>query len=364
MRYAVILAGGSGTRLWPMSRVEEPKQLIPFLGGKSLLEIALARLEGLVEPERRLIATGEKYRAAIRRAMPQLADSQILGEPEGRDTLAAVGLPAAVAARQYPQAAIAVFTADHLIEPVDVFQDCVKLGFQIAEEVPSSLVTFAIRPTLPATGYGYVELGEPLAGFEGAFAVARFVEKPDAETAQRYLDSGRHAWNSGMFVWQVESLLAAIERYRPEVHAGLMRIADAWDSPRQQAVLAEVFPTLEKISVDFAVMEPASCDDRMAVITVPMPVRWLDVGGWPAYGETLPADENGNRSAADRVILADCRESLIVGSDPNHLIAAVGVEDLVVVHTPDATLVCHRSQTERIKELLRAVGERFGREHL
>jgi mannose-1-phosphate guanylyltransferase len=364
MRYAVILAGGSGTRLWPMSRAGLPKQLIPFIRGKSLLEIAVDRLRGLVDPGRQLICTGEKYRRSIREAMPGFAESRILGEPEGRDTLAAVGLPAAVAARQDPDAVIAVFTADHLIDPVDVFQDRVRLGFRIAEKVPSSLVTFGIRPTCAATGYGYVELGEPLEDFDGAYAAVKFVEKPDAETARRYLDSGGYAWNSGMFVWRAETLLGCIRRYRPQVHAGLVRIADAWDGPEQQAVLSEVYPTLEKISVDFAVMEPASTDDEVTVATVPMPVEWLDVGGWPAYAETLRPDADTNRSSSDRTLAIDSSNNLIVTSDPKHLVAALGVDDLVIVHTPDATLICHRDHAERIKELHKAIGERFGGEHL
>jgi mannose-1-phosphate guanylyltransferase len=364
MRYAAILAGGSGTRLWPISRARLPKQLIALIEGHSLLEIAVERLRGLVDNERQLICTSEKFREAIRTAMPDFSDDRILGEPVGRDTLAAVGLPAAVVQRRDPEAVIAILTADHLIEPVDLFQQRLDLGFRVAEAGSSTLVTFGIQPTYPATAYGYVRMGQPLNEFNDAFAVERFVEKPDAATAQQYLDSGNYAWNSGMFVWRAATLLDCIRRFHPQVHAGLVQIADAWDTPQQQTLLNEVFPTLEKISVDFAVMEPASVDDQVTVATVPMPVRWLDVGGWLAFGETVEADENGNRCAAQRTLMMDSRENLLVSTDPGHLIAAIGVDNLVVVHSDDATLICPGDQTERIKQLHQAIGDRFGGEYL
>jgi mannose-1-phosphate guanylyltransferase len=364
MRYAAILAGGSGTRLWPVSRAHLPKQLIPLIEGRSLLEIAVERLRGLVDTQRQLICTGEKFREPIRTAMPDVSDDRILGEPVGRDTLAAVGLSAAVVAKHDPEAVIAILTADHLIEPVDVFQQRLDVGFRVAEAGPSTLVTFGIQPTYPATGYGYVKLGPAIDGFPDASVAEKFVEKPDAATAQQYFDAGGYAWNSGMFVWRAATLLDCIRRYHPQVHAGLMQIADAWGSLRQQTVLNEIFPTLAKISVDFAVMEPASLDEQVTVATVPMPVRWLDVGGWLAYGETIDADESGNRCATQRTLMMDSRENLVVSTDPNHLIAAIGVDNLVVVHSADATLICPREQTERIKQLHAAIGERFGDKHL
>jgi mannose-1-phosphate guanylyltransferase len=364
MRYATVMAGGSGTRLWPMSRAGLPKQLIPFIRGRSLLEIAVDRLAGLVDSERQFICTGEKHRGQIHAGMPGLADDQILGEPEGRDTLAAVGFPAAIAMREDLDAVMAVFTADHLIEPIEDFQRRVDVGYQIVEQNPNTLVTFGIKPTHAATGFGYVEMGEPLANFDQAYRTVRFVEKPNAETAEEYVATGLYAWNSGMFVWRAATLLECIRRYKPDVHAGLMEIADAWGTPQQTEVLGAVYPKLEKISVDFALMEPASTDDAVDVATVSMPLRWLDVGSWPAYGETLDADEDGNRTACDRAVLLDSSNNLIVGDDPNHLIAAVGIEDLVVVHTQGATLICHRDHAQKIKQLHQAVGEKFGKELL
>ncbi len=364
MRYAVIMAGGSGTRLWPMSTADQPKQLIPFIKGRSLLEIAADRLNGLVDRERQYICTGEDFREPIKRSLPRFGDERILGEPEGRDTLGAVGLPAAVIARNDPDAVVAVFTADHLIEPVDVFQQRVHEGYRIAEENPSTLVTFGIRPTYPATGYGYVQLGEALAGFDNACYAQAFKEKPDEQTARQYLERGRYLWNSGMFVWPAATLLDCIERYEPEVHDKLQKIAEAWDSDRRAQVLKETYPKLKKISVDYAVMEPAGRDEQVDVATVEMPVRWLDVGSWSAYAETLDEREGRNRVAADACLTMDCKDTLVVSDEPEHLIAALGVTDLVVVHTKKATLICHKDAAQRIKELHKEVGDQFGERYL
>lgn len=364
MRYAVIIAGGAGTRLWPMSRAEQPKQLIPFLNGRSLLQVAVERLAGVVEPQRILICTGEQFRGAIRSAMPQIGDDQILGEPEGRDTLAAVALPAAVVAPRDDDAVIAVFTADHLIEPIDVFVERVKAGYDIAEARPQTLVTFGIEPTHAATGYGYVRLGEAIDGFDHACKTLEFKEKPDEATADRYLADGSYLWNSGMFVWRAKTLLDCVKRYEPTVHDGLMKIAAAWSTTRRGAVMREVYPTLKKISVDFAVMENAAKDDAVDIVTVKMPVKWLDVGGWPAYGQTVDADHAGNRAASAGVIVEQGGDNLVVNDAHDHVIALLGVSDLIVVHTRGATLICHRDAAESIKALHARVRETFGEDYV
>ncbi|HED54921.1 MAG TPA: mannose-1-phosphate guanylyltransferase [Phycisphaerales bacterium] len=365
MRHAMIMAGGSGTRLWPVSRDGQPKQLIEFIPSgsgrpKSLLEIAAGRLEGLVPEDRRIICTGERYREQIRRVLPEFGDEQILGEPSPRDTVNAVGFTAAVLAEHDPEAVFAVLTADHLIEPQDVFQKRLKLGFELVEQDPTRLVTFAIKPTYPATGFGYVERGTPITSLPGciedgqqlAFKVAKFVEKPPLHKAQVYVQSGVFGWNSGMFVFKASTVLECLERFAPASFAGLMQIKTAWDTPERERVLNEVYPTLPKKSVDYAIMEPASMDSRVSVCTVDMDVRWLDVGSWPSFFETLSPGEHGHRATGlGQSIFEGGKGCCVYNAAESHTVALVGCEDLVVVHTPKATLVMPAEKAQDLKKL-------------
>ena len=353
----MIMAGGAGTRLWQMSRPAQPKQLIPFIDGRSLLQIAADRLEGVVPVERRLICTGRDHLGAIRQRLPEFTDDRLLGEPTGRDTLNAIGLTATILALQDPEAVFAVLTADHLITPQDEFARCMKLGFDLVEADPKRMVTFGITPTHPATGYGYVQLGDAVDGFQGAHRTVRFVEKPDEATARGYLDSGDFAWNSGMFIFSAAGFLEATASFAPEAAAGLAAIGAAWNGDDRDTVLDATYPELPRISVDYGIMEPASTSDAFDVCTVPMGVQWIDVGSWPSYGETLEADADGNR-ANGPVECIDSRNVLAVTEDPNHLIATIGCEDLVVVHTPDATLVFPRDRDQDVKAMAQRVAER------
>ncbi len=382
MRYAMIMAGGAGTRLWPMSRKGLPKQLIPFIepgepGGprRSLLELSVGRLAGLIDPSRVYICTGEAYRVPIRAAMPAFPDSQILGEPMGRDTVNAVGLTAAVLEKLDQDAVFAVLTADHVIQPEDAFRARMEIGFRLVEQDPTRLVTFSIKPTYPATGYGYVERGAPIVASGGAaglaegdaFRVQRFVEKPDLPRAEAYVRSGDFGWNSGMFVWSARSVMQCLERFVPENFEGLKKIQSAWGTPTQAHVLAQVYPTLKKISVDYALLEPASKERvgeradkaaKVSVCTVPMDLQWLDVGSWPSFAQTLIPDESNNRTAGEgESILRGGRENLVVNAVPNHTVALLGCEGLIVVHTKDATLVMPREKAEELKELHAKVRE-------
>jgi mannose-1-phosphate guanylyltransferase len=350
MRYAMIMAGGSGTRLWPMSRKGAPKQLLPFIGGKSLLQIAGERLEGVVPAERRLVCASEAYRAQVMAAVPALQPQNWLGEPVGRDTLNAVGFAAAVLARRDPDAVFVVITSDHLITPQAEFANRLAEGFRLVEADPSRFVTFGITPTFAATGYGYVERGEEIAGFDRCFRAKRFVEKPDRARAEQYLASGAFSWNSGMFVFQADSCLEAIRWFQPESAAGLERIAQAWGSRQQASVVAEVYPTLPKISVDYGLMEPASVDVRRTIVEVPMNVNWKDVGSWPTWAETLAVDAEGNRANA-RTQHLGARGVVVASDDPNHVVSVVGLENVIVVRTATATLVCRADMAERVKEI-------------
>jgi mannose-1-phosphate guanylyltransferase len=356
MRYVLIMAGGSGKRLWPLSRQDMPKQLLKVLGGKSLLRIAFERLDGVVPPDRVLVCTGADYAHVVAEELPEVAAANILGEPEGRDSLNAVAWPAAVLARRDPDAVVAVVTADQIMHPVASFRAALAEGFAVAEADAQALVTFGVVPTSPHTGYGYLRHADPLPGHPDVRAVAEFKEKPDLETAQAYLSAGSYWWNAGMFVWRAATLLDQLAELLPQTHAQVTALA------ADPARLAEIYPRLLKISVDYAVMEPASQGRAPGhVVAVRLPITWHDVGGFASLGEQLPRDEHGNATQGVSV-LVDARDNLVINhAEDGRVVAVVGLTDTVIVQTPQITLVCPMSEAERIKELVAEVTERLGR---
>ena len=355
MRYVLIMAGGSGKRLWPLSRQDMPKQLLRVVGGKSLLRIAYERLDGIVSADHVLVCTGADYADIVATELPELTPANILGEPEGRDSLNAVAWPAAVVAARDPDAVIAVVTSDHLMHPVSAFQSALLEAFEVAESGEDFLVTFGVVPTAPHTGYGYLRRGEILPHHPDVFSVIEFKEKPDRATAEEYLASGEYWWNSGMFVWRARTFLDQLEALQPKTHAAVLELAAA---PYR---LAEIYPELLKISVDYAVMEPVSRGEGSAkVVAVRLPITWHDVGGFAALGEQLPRDERGNAIHGVSV-LVDARDNLVINNaEDGRVVAVVGLTDTVIVQTPQITLVCPITEAERIKELVAEVTAKLG----
>ena len=355
MRHALILAGGSGTRLWPFSTAALPKQLVPLLNRRSLLDIAVERATSVVPPSQVWLGAGESLRDAVS-AVDGLQADRLIVEPSGRDTLPAVALGCAVVAASDPDAVVAVLTADHLIEPLSSFAATLEQAFALAEERPDALVTFGVVPDHPATGFGYLELGEPLDG--AARRVTTFREKPSHSLAADFLAAGpeRYLWNSGMFVWRAETLLRAVDEFVPESAAALRELGRAYGTPEWDALAADVWPHVAKLSVDYGVMEPASQSAGFTVAALPLSARWLDVGSWPAFGDAVGRDEQGNAVAGQAVVL-DARDCVVASSDPGHLVTVLGCEGLVVVHTPAATLVVPAEHAQRVKELHAVVSE-------
>lgn len=365
MEYGVIMAGGSGTRLWPLSRGGTPKQLLPVVRGKSLLQLSFERLRGLLPAERIYVCTGEQWRERVIGNLPELPPDNLLGEPTGRDTANAVGFPAAVLKTIDDDATFAVVTADHVIQPVETFQKSLRTAFDLVAAHRNALVTFGIVPTYGHTGLGYVHRGEAVPGFAGAHRVLAFKEKPDKATADRYVESARYYWNSGMFVWRADTVLNELATHLPASYDGLTRIAAAWRTDQRQQVLNDVYGTLPKISIDYAVMEPASQGKgRAQVYVVEMNVEWLDVGSWATLAETMNVDDHDNAVQAAQHVFLDSDGNIVLSDDPSHLVTLLGVSDSIIVHTRDATLVCPKSEAQRVKDLVMRVKDKYGDRYL
>jgi len=349
---AVVMAGGAGTRFWPLSTPERPKQFHALVGERSLLQLAVDRLDGLVPPERTLVLTQRTFLPQVRQHLPRVPEGNLIGEPARRDTAAAVALSALLARRRYGDPVVLTVTADHLIAPVDVFQRTVRSAARAAR-ASSALYTFGVPPSVPATGYGYLELGERLADDDGIqhFRLARFHEKPDPVTARTYLMAGTYLWNSGMFVWTTGAIVAALARHLPGHLEALAPAVAADGTAAWEASLAEAFSPLPRISVDYAVMERAG-----DVRCVRSEFQWSDVGGWVALGEHLPADRFGNRRHV-RLHVLDAEDNLVFAQDPDETVALVGVRDLVVVRAGRRTLVVPRDRAEEVKVLVEGLGD-------
>lgn len=354
MRHAVIMAGGAGVRLWPLSRRERPKQVLRFLGGMSLLRQSFERVATLFPPEQIHIITNQTHLPMVTAEIPEIPAGNLYGEPVGRDTANAVGLAAAILHERDPDAVIGTFTADHVITPQEKFNEAVLKAFSIAEQNADALVTLGVRPSRPDVGFGYIQRGERHA--EGVYEVQRFVEKPNHALATKYVASGEYYWNSGMFCWRATTILDQLSKHLPQSYASLMDIARSWRTEERQTKLQSIYPKLMRISIDFAVMERA---DR--VLVVELNCDWVDVGSWPALETVLPADADGNISACSHAIHLGSRGNIVVSED-KHLIATIGVDDLVIVHSPNATLICTRRDAQAIKELVDNIRQQFGDE--
>jgi len=347
--HAVIMAGGAGTRFWPKSRSSTPKQLLALRSERSLLQETVDRLRGYVEPAAIWIITGSDQHTATVASLPELPPENIVAEPARRDTAPCVGLAATLIAHRDPDATMIVLPADHIIGPDENFHATLATAVQAATD--GSLVTIGIKPDFPATGYGYIERGERGEGDGDWFRVARFVEKPDESTATAYLETGRYYWNSGIFVFSVSSILGEMREHLPGNAERLARIGAALDGADAAAVLEREFCEMERISIDYGVFEKAQ---KIAVVEAGF--DWDDVGSWAALARHREPTAEGH-IAHGRQVSVDAENCIVWADDPDHLIGLIGVKDLIVVSTPDATLVCPREMAEQVKALVQRCRE-------
>ena len=349
--YAVIMAGGRGERFWPMSTGDRPKQVLDLFGEKPLVQEAVDRPKGVVDVENIIIITNATTVDPIRKCVPELPPGNVIGEPVGRDTAAACALGCAVVKARDPNGVLCVLTADHIIKDAEIFRQTLTDSASLARE-QDVLITIGIQPTYASTGFGYIEFGEALSSpstipFSEAL---RFVEKPDAETAERYLEDGHYCWNSGMFIWSVKAFNDAISKHRPQLIQMMDRMASEAGTETFNVALAEEYGLLEKISIDYAVMEKAD-----NIVMARGGFRWYDVGSWPALADHFPMDGTGN-TVVGNAELVDAEANIVVSK--GRLTGVIGVDNLVVIQSKNATLVCARERAQDVKELVRRLEAR------
>ena len=352
MLHAVIMAGGSGTRFWPASRTLLPKQLLCLSGDHTMIQATCERLADLVPAERQLVVTNQVLVEPIAAQLPRLPAKNIVGEPAKRDTAPCIGLAAALVLHEDPDAIMAVMPSDHVISTSEQFCAAISSARDLVIDDPTRIVTFGIKPTYPAESFGYIQRGKPIGDGSdvSSFAVSQFKEKPDSETAANYLRSGDFYWNSGIFLWSARTILEAIETRQPEMYKHLSTIADSIGKPEYPEVLEREFCAINGTSIDYAVME-----SYPNVVVLEAPFSWDDVGSWQSLGRLHDQDDQGNTVVGDHIGI-DTTGSIVFGS-PDHTIVTIGVEDLIVVQTKDATLVAPKAAEERVREAVAKLKE-------
>lgn len=346
--YAVIMAGGGGTRLWPLSRKAKPKQSINLIGNRTLFQIAVDRLDGLFSPAQIYVVTVADQAEQLYNQCPQIPIKNFLIEPMPRGTASVVAMAAAAIQKRDPLGVMAVLTADHFIRDVVAFQTVFKAAKEVAEK--GYLVTLGIPPTFASTGYGYIENGKPLENFENfqAFEVKAFKEKPDAEVAQEFLEHGGYSWNSGMFIWKVETILEKFKQLMPDLFTKLIAIHNDIGEDHSSQHFHEVWSSITPETIDYGIMEKS---DRCAVLPAGN-LGWNDVGSWDSLFEVIPADANGNILLHARHVGLNTENSLIYSTDPGRLVVTIGMQNVIIVDTGDAVLICQRGESEKVKELV------------
>lgn len=346
--YAVIMAGGGGTRLWPVSRKNRPKQLLPLLGEQTLLQSTVARLADLFPRERVLIVTVGEQADEIKRQVPQIPEANYLIEPMPRGTASVVGLAAIVLAKRDPQAVMAVLPSDHFIRNADLFNYVLREAMDVARK--DYLVTLGISPVTPSTAYGYIQQGEPLEEHlkYPVYHVKRFTEKPDEHMAHDFLRSRDHSWNSGMFIWRATAILDEIRRQMPELATGLESISSAWGTPKQAIVMGSVWPNLKPQTIDYGIMEHA----RRVVVLPAGGLGWNDVGSWETLFDVLFPDIYGNVSTSAQHLALETHNTLVYGTGSERLIVTIGMDDTVIVDSGDVLLICKSDQAQKVREVV------------